>query len=140
MSSDLSPVFRTTTQVVAGRKGFVLLEVLVSLMIASAFLSLILPTASQSYERVRSAQRLNEAVQLASTELEELSAGTQTGAFPRSGQSGDLTWTIARVAIESGEPLSSAGSPSLCTYQVSVTERGNRNPLLQFAVQRLHFD
>ncbi len=129
------PVTRAMSQ-----HGAILLEVVVSLVVACAFLSIMLPAASQSYSRARTSQLRNEAIRLASTKLEELSAGVEKGALPKTKREEKLTWTIDRLSVESGDALSSAGKPSLYTYRISVLEAGESTPLLAFSVQRLHFD
>ena len=131
---------RSTATSTMPQHGAILLEVVVSLVLACAFLSIMLPAANQSYSRARTSKLRNEAIRLASTKLEELSAGVEKGAFPKTKREGKLTWTIDRLSAESGEALSSAGKPSLYTYRISVLATGESIPILSFSAQRLHFD
>lgn len=115
------------------------LEVIVSLVIAGAFLSAMLPSTVQAYTRFKRAELQYRATELATAKAEEVSQVTGRDSFPKEGKENGLMWRIDAGANEKKRDSPAAGRPSLRTYTISVLS-DDRDPLVEFVIQRLYTD
>jgi Tfp pilus assembly protein PilV len=113
-----------------------LIEVLVSLVVAALFLSILLPGASTALQRLRFSALQAEAVQLAHNQIEVLSVWPATAPAPPQGRVNGLQWKVEQIAVE--RPSHDVASAIvLRTFRVTVAAADDAAPLIELTVKRL---
>lgn len=113
-----------------------LIEVLVSLVVAGLFLSLLLPGASAALQRLRFSALQAEAVQLARNQIEGLSVWPATLPEPPQGLANGLRWKVEQTAVERPSQLV-ASAIVLRTFRVTVAAANDAAPLIELTVKRM---
>lgn len=119
------------------QRGMTVLEVIVSLVVAGAFLSATLPAIAQSYSRLKYAELQTKAVQLAASVAEDLSDDTSAFRAQRDGKEDGLTWHVdtSKGDVSNGQAIK--GRPALLKHRISVSH-GADEPLVSVEVFQIH--
>jgi len=117
-------------------RGLTLIEVLVSLVVAGLFLSLLLPGASGALQRLRLTALQTEAQQLARNQVEALSAWPALAPSPANGVIGGLRWQVEQTAVE-GQSAGLQGAVVLRTFRITVAALDESQILVDLTVKRL---
>lgn len=113
-----------------------LIEVLVSLVVAGLFLSMLLPGASFALQRLRLSALQAEAVQLARNQVEALSVWPATAPEPSQGLANGLRWKVEQTAVE--QPVQAVASAIvLRTFRITVAPADDAAPLIELTVKRI---
>lgn len=123
----------------AGRRharGMSLIEVLVSLVVAGLFLSMLLPGASTALRRLRFSAQQAEAVQLARNQVEALSVWPATAPAPPQGLANGLRWKVEQTAVERPD-RTGVSAIVLRTFRITVAAADDAAPLIELTVKRL---
>ena len=119
-----------------GARGMSLIEVLVSLVVAGLFLSMLLPGASFALQRLRLSALQAEAVQLARNQVEALSVWPATAPEPSQGLTNGLRWKVEQTAVEQPVPAV-ASAIVLRTFRITVAPADDAAPLIELTVKRI---
>lgn len=116
--------------------GMSLIEVLVSLVVAGLFLSLLLPGASAALQRLRFLELQAEAVQLARNQIEALSVWPANPPAPPQGLANGLRWKVEQIEVERPDQ-DAASTIVLRTFRVTVAIPDDAAPLIELTVKRI---
>lgn len=119
-------------------RGMSLIEVLVSLVVAGLFLSILLPGVRFAVQRSRLSALQAEAVQLTRNQVEFLSVWPATVPVPSQGVANGLSWKVEQISIE--RPTQEVPSAIvLRTFRitVAVAAADATDPLVDVTIKRL---
>lgn len=121
-----------------GLRGYTLLEVLVALIVASLFLTIMSPAGLAAFRRIDFDAKKDRALFLAKSRLEWLSSHPSVSAGTTSGKDGNLIWEITVSDIHNSAPASGRIGMVLRRFSVRVRDSQSADPLVVASTQRMY--